>query len=193
MTTTARILLAAALAAGSLAPASALLEGSAAWAQSRAAAAPAKAPAPPKEVALTQAQIDGIVAAQGELAKVSSAGDGEKPDPKAKAAVEAIVKKNGFAGLDDFQGAADSVEAVLDGVDPETKAYVGVAPLLRKQIAAVEADKAMPAKDKAAALKELRQALAQGEPSQPSEGNIALVTRNYDTLAAVMGEGQGQE
>ncbi len=166
MTTTARILLAAALAAGSLAPASALLAGSAAWAQSRAAAAPAKAPAPPKEVALTQAQIDGIVAAQGELAKVSSAGAGEKPDPKAKAAVEAIVKK---------------------------KAYVGVAPLLRKQIAAVEADKAMAAKDKAAALKELRQVLAQGEPSQPSEGNIALVTRNYDTLAAVMGEGQGQE
>ena len=34
---------------------------------------------------------------------------------------------------------------MLGGIDPETKSYVGATPLLKKQLAALQADKAMPA------------------------------------------------
>ncbi|WP_018045084.1 hypothetical protein [Methylobacterium sp. 88A] len=195
MSRTTRALLAASLAFGTSA-----LVSQVSFAQApQKAPAPAKAapaapaPAPEaeeqKEVALTQALIDGLVAAQPELAKLP-AGNADKPDPKVQAQAVAIAKKNGFASVDDLQDAADSVEAVLDGVDPETKTYVGVVPLLKKQVAAIEADTKMKPKDKAAALKDINEAIAAGEPTKPSDGNIALVTKNIDKLGQMAGGGQ---
>lgn len=192
MTRTPRALLAASLALG----VSALVSHpgfAQAPQKSPAKAAPAApAPAPQqaeerKEVALTQAQIDGLVAAQPELTKLNGAGNSAKPDPKAQAKAEAVAKKNGFASVDELQDVADSIEAVLEGVDPETKTYVGVVPLLKKQVASIEADKKMPAKDKTAALKELNEAIAAGEPTKPSDGNITLVTANLDKLGQAAG------
>ncbi|MFJ7440220.1 hypothetical protein ACIQW5_21430 [Methylorubrum thiocyanatum] len=157
-------------------------------------AAKAEAPEAGKEIALTQGQIDGLLVAQPELAKLSG-GAPDKPDPKAEAQAqaEAIVKRNGFASLEEFQDASDTVDAVLGGIDPETKSYVGATPLLKKQLAAVQADKAMPAQEKAETVKEIKEALAAGEPAKPSEANIALVTKNYARLSAAMGEGQDKE
>lgn len=204
MTTSARLFLAASLVGAGLAAAS--LVSAPALAQKADAAGP-KAPekASPAEkaadaskpVALTQAQIDGVLAAQPELARIDG-GSADKPDPKAEAkaqeAAEAIVKRNGFASLDAFQDASESIDAVLEGIDPETKTYVGVTPLLKKQLAAVEADKTLPAKDKAAAVKELKGAIAAGEPGgKPPEGNIALVTQNYDKLNAALGPDVGDD
>ncbi|CAO4149201.1 Small secreted protein [Methylorubrum thiocyanatum] len=159
-------------------------------------AAKAEAPEAGKEIALTQGQIDGLLVAQPELAKLTG-GAPDKPDPKAEAQAqgqaEAIVKRNGFASLEEFQDASDTVDAVLGGIDPETKSYVGATPLLKKQLAAVQADTAMPAQEKAETVKEIKEALAAGEPAKPSEANIALVTKNYARLSAAMGEGQDKE
>ena len=198
MTTPARTLLAASLIGAALA-ASALPGGAPALAQKAAkpdaAAKPAAPTEAPKPVALTQAQIDGLLAAQPDLAKIDG-GSADKPDPKAEAKAqaeaEAIVKRNGFESLAEFQDANESIDAVMEGIDPQTKAYVGVTPLLRKQLAALEADKTMPAKDKAAAVKDLKGAIAAGEPGgKPPEGNIALVTKNYDRLSAALGPDDG--
>ncbi|WP_286159072.1 hypothetical protein [Methylobacterium sp. Leaf456] len=195
MTTSARIWLAASLIgagfAAPLATAPALAQKADATKQ-KAAPAPAEKPTEaPKPVELTQAKIDGVLAAQPELAKID-AGSPDKPDPKAEAKAqgeaEAIVKRNGFASLDEFQDTSESIDAVLEGIDPQTKSYVGITPLLKKQLAALEADKTMPAKDKAAAVKELKGAIAAGEPGgKPPEGNIALVTQNYEKLSAALG------
>ncbi|MFG5118981.1 hypothetical protein [Methylorubrum sp. POS3] len=199
MTTSARILLAASLVGAGL-PASALLVTAPALLATAPALAQKAAPAEKaipaeaaKPVVLTQAQIDGVLAAQPELAKID-AGSADQPDPKAEAReeAEAIVTRNGFASLDAFQDASESIDAVVEGVDPQTKTYVGVTPLLRKQLAALEADTTLPAKDKAAAVKELKGAIAAGEPGgKPPEGNIALVTQNYDRLNAALGPDAG--
>ncbi|WP_342153857.1 hypothetical protein [Methylorubrum sp. SB2] len=192
MTTSARIWLAASLIGAGFAAPLATAPALAETADANQKAAPAeKAAEAAKPVALTQAKIDGVLAAQPELAKID-AGSPDKPDPKAEAKAqeeaEAIVKRNGFASLDEFQDTSESIDAVLEGIDPQTKSYVGITPLLKKQLAAVEADKSLPAKDKAAAVKELKGAIAAGEPGgKPPEGNIALVTQNYDKLSAALG------
>lgn len=176
---------------------SALLAGTALVPSVALAQAPAQAtvPEPGKAIALTQEQIDGLLVAQPELAALPGAAP-DKPDPKAEAQAqaeaEAIVKRNGFASLEEFQDASDTVDAVLGGIDPETKSYVGATPLLKKQLAALQADKAMPAKEKAEAVKEIEAALAAGEPEKPSPANITLVTRNYARLSAAMAEGDGK-
>lgn len=144
----------------------------------------------PKPVELTQKQIDGLLAAQPEIASAQPQSD--KPDPKAQAKLEAIVKKHGFASLDEYGAVADTVSIVIGGIDPEKKTYVGQTAIIQKQIADVQADKSMKPKDKADALKELKAALKAGDGEKPSAGNIDLVGKNYDKLAQAL-QGGGSE
>jgi hypothetical protein len=139
----------------------------------------------PKQVALTQAQIDGLLAAQPEMSAVQgkAAGGGDQPDPKLEGRMDAIAKKHGFADLAAYEGAIDSVGIVMAGMDPETKSYVGPAALIKKQIAQVEADKTLPAKDKAQAVKELKDSLAAAGSVKPAPGNVDVVAKNYEKLS----------
>jgi hypothetical protein len=79
---------------------------------------------------------------------------------------------------------------VLVGFDPATKKYVGTEVLIRAQIAQVEADKKMPAKDKKQALDELNEALKTPAPAIENQGNIDLVTKYYDKLAEALTDEQ---
>ena len=143
-----------------------------------------------KQVALTQKDIDGIVSAQKDIHAIEAKAprDEDKPDPKTEAAISAAVKKNGFASVDDFANVSFSVGMVLAGMDPETKRYVGVQAIAKKQMAEVQADKTMSAKDKKEALDELSVAVKQTATVMPMEGNVALVGKNYDSLNAAMRE-----
>jgi hypothetical protein len=62
--------------------------------------------------------------------------------------------------------------------------------MLKAQIAAVQADKKMPAKDKKRALDDMNAALKTPAPTIENKGNIDLVAKYYDKLVAVLGEDQ---
>jgi hypothetical protein len=79
---------------------------------------------------------------------------------------------------------------VLSGFDPATKKYVGSEAVIKAQIAQVQADKKMSAKDKKDALADLNQALKAPEPAIENKGNIDLVAKYYDKLATIMGDDQ---
>lgn len=143
----------------------------------------------PKQVPLTQKQIDGVIAAQKEIRAIESKvpdKDADKDDPKTDAAVAAAVKKNGFANVEDFANTSFSVGMVLAGVDPQTKQYVGADAVTKKQMSEIQADTTMSAKDKKDALDELSAASKQTPTVKPLEGNIALVSKNYDALNAAL-------
>ena len=144
-----------------------------------------------KQVALTEKQIEGVLAAQKEVdAIVDKLSDDPKPDPKVDAQLEAIVKKNGFAGYDEYNTVIDNISLVLGGFDPATKKYVGPEAVLKAQIAQVQADKRMSAKDKKELLAELDVALKSPPPAIENKGNIELVAKYYDKLADALGEGE---
>ncbi len=150
---------------------------------------PAAVDAEPKQVSLTQQQIDGVVSAQKQIhaieAKVPDK-DADKDDPKTDAAIAAAVKKNGFASVEDFANTSFSIGMVLAGVDPQTKQYVGPDAVTKKQMADIQADKTMSAKDKKDAIDELNAASKQTPTVKPLDGNIALVSKNYDALNAAL-------
>ena len=77
---------------------------------------------------------------------------------------------------------------MLAGFDPVTKKYVGTEAVIKAQMAQVEADKKMSAKDKKDTLDELTQALKAPEPPIENKGNIDLVTKYYDKLDAILGD-----
>ena len=187
----------AALSVASLAVAMTALSNDGAFAQAKQQqmAPPAKqqaAPPPPaaaqqepqiKQIALTDKQVDSALAASKEMDPITAKiPENAKPDPKITAQLEAIAKKNEFAGMDDFNNVVDNISLVLGGFDPQTKKYVGPEAVLKAQIAQVQADKKMSAKDKKEALADLNEALKSPPPAVENKGNIDLVAKNYDKL-----------
>jgi hypothetical protein len=176
--------LAAALALCCLASAPPLLAPVAALAQNQPAGA---ADEPMKQIALTEAQIQSYLAAAAEIEPVldkTPQSDSDQLDPKLLAQLDAAAKKHQFASFEDYQDVAANIGLVMDGVDPQTKKYVGADVVLKKQIAEVQADAKMPAADKKQALAELNEALKSIEPIK-NAGNIDLVLKDYDKLVAV--------
>ena len=153
------------------------------------AAAPAQDQAPPiKQIALTDKQIDGAIAAAKEMDPITAKlSQDAKPDPKIVAQLEGIAKKNGFASYDDYNSVVDNISLVLGGFDPQTKKYVGPEAVVKAQIAQVQADKKMSAKDKKDALADLNEALKSPPPAVENKGNIDLVTKSYDKLMEEFG------
>jgi hypothetical protein len=193
--------LAGALSIAWLVAAMAMLSSAAALAQGKQAPpnqmAPAQAAPPPaqqpavKQMALTDKQIDGVLAAAKEMDAITAKlPDNAKPDPKITAQLEAVAKKNSFASYDEYNNVLDNISIVLAGFDPATKKYVGTETVIKAQIAKVQADKKMSAGDKKEALADLNDALKSQAPPIENKGNIDLVARYYDKLAAALGADQ---
>ncbi|MET0675965.1 MAG: hypothetical protein ABW175_09220 [Bradyrhizobium sp.] len=156
------------------------------------AAPPAQQEAPPlKQIVLTDKQIEGVLASQKDVDAITDKiADDAKPDPKVDAQLDGVVKKNGFASYDEYNTVIDNISLVLGGFDPATKKFVGAEAVLKAQLAQLQADKKMPAKDKKEALADLNEALKSPPPAIENKGNIDLVAKYYDKLAELLGEAE---
>jgi hypothetical protein len=162
-------------------------------AQTPPAAPQAAPPQPPaiKQMALTDKQIEGVLTAQKDINAITAKlPDNVSPDPKVAAQLDAAAKKNGFASFEEYNSVLDNIGMVLAGFDPATKKYVGAEAVLRAQIAQLDADKKMPAKDKKQALDDLNEALKTPAPAIENKANIDLVAKYYDRLAEALGDDQ---
>ncbi|GAB1717203.1 MAG: hypothetical protein NTAFB05_22450 [Nitrobacter sp.] len=151
--------------------------------------------APIKQIALTEKQIEGVLAAQKEMDALDDKlpdNPDVKPDPKIVAQLDAIAKKSGFASYDEYNNVIDNIGLVLGGFDPATKKYIGAEAVLKQQIAAVQADTKMPSKEKKQALDEMDAALKTPAPVIENKGNIDLVAKYYDKLAEALSEGEDE-
>jgi hypothetical protein len=154
-------------------------------------AAPAQAAPALKQIALTDKQLDGVLAAQKDMDAITEKlPENTAPDAKVIAQLDGVAKKHGFASYDDYNNVVDNISLVLGGFDPTTKKYVGNEAVIKAQIAQVEADKKMPAKDKKEALDELNDALKTPAPAVENKANVDLVGKYYDKLVAALGDDQ---
>jgi hypothetical protein len=155
------------------------------------AAGPATAQQNPpelKQIRLTEKQVQSFIAAQNDLDAVTAKIKGDKPDPKLVAELEAAAKKHGFASLQELDDVAANISLVMSGFDPKTKAFSQPPEALKKEIAAVAADKSIPEKEKKEILKELNGALAYTKPVQFPE-NVELIKKYYDKIEGAMTKG----
>lgn len=186
----------ATLSLGILAALAAAMPLEAASAQAK-QAAPAQQAAPPppappeiKQIALTEKQVENVITAQKDLDAITDKlpeGAADKPDAKLLAQFEDVVKKYGFASYAEYGQVVDNVSLAMSGIDPKSKAFTDPPALLKQQIAAVEADKKMPAKEKQAILADMKEAATYAVSVQFPE-NVKLVTKYYDKLVAALQE-----
>jgi hypothetical protein len=176
------------------------VSSSAVLAQAKMAPAPKQQAAPPpaaaqapalKQIALTDKQIEQVLAGQKDIDAITDKiPENAKPDPKVDAQLDAAAKKAGFASYDEYNTVVDNISLVLGGFDPATKKYVGAETVMKAQLAQIQADKKMSAKDKKEAVADINDALKSPPPAIENKGNIDLVGKYYDKLAAAMGDGQ---
>jgi hypothetical protein len=145
-------------------------------------------PPPAKQIKLTDKQIQGLIAGYTDMAKLYENQDPDKPDPKVQAQAEALAKKNGFASLDEFDDVSFNVSMIMSGIDPQTKKFTEPPEQLKKEIAALKADKTISDADKKEGLEQLEAALKSAKPIQFKE-NIALVLKYFDKLTPLMQQG----
>jgi hypothetical protein len=139
-----------------------------------------------KQIKLTEKHIQSFMAAYEDMAKVSESANPDKPDdPKVvEAQAEAVAKKNGFASLAEFDGVSMNILMIMSGIDPQTKKFAEPPEQIKKEIAALRADKSVPEAEKKEDLAEL-EALKMAKPIQFKE-NIALVLKYFDQLSPLM-------
>lgn len=134
-----------------------------------------------KQIKLTEAQVKNYVAAQKDIAAINEKIQGDNVDPKVQAELEAAAKKYGFKDFAEFDLVSSNISLVLAGIDPQTKEFTQPPDALKKEIAELQADKSVPAKDKKTMLDDLNEALKAAAPVQFPE-NVALVKKYYDQI-----------
>jgi hypothetical protein len=140
-----------------------------------------------KQIKLTEKHIQSFMGAYKDMLTLYESANPDKPDSKVEAQAEAVAKKNGFASLDEFDDASFNISMIMSGIDPQTKKFTEPPEQIKKEIAALKADKTVPEAEKKDDLGELEAALKSAKPIQFKE-NIALVLKYYDKLLPLMQE-----
>jgi len=140
-----------------------------------------------KQIKLTEKQIQGFIAVQKPMSAITEKmqGTSDKPDPKIQAALEAVAKKHGFRDFSEYDDVAANIAMVMAGMDPQTKQFTDPQVAIKTEIAEVEADKSLSAKEKQQMLEELNAALKTAMPIEYPD-NIALIKKYYDKIDAVL-------
>jgi hypothetical protein len=136
-----------------------------------------------EQIPLTEAQVKGYIDSFSDMqaAMGDAPADAAEPPAATMAKLEDVARKHGFKDFSEYNTVAGNISLALDGIDPETKTYVGADKLIGKSIAEVQADKQMKDADRKAALADLE---AQQKALTPIRhpANIDLVVKNYDKL-----------
>ncbi len=140
-----------------------------------------------KQIKLTEKHIQDFMASQEGMTKVYGNSNMDNLDPKLEAQAEAVVKKNGFASLAEYDDVSMNISIIMSGIDPQTKRFTEPPEQILQQIAMIKADKSVPEHAKKQDIARLEAALKDAQPIQFKE-NIALVTRYFDKLQSLMQE-----
>ena len=143
-----------------------------------------------KQIKLTDKHIQSFMSAYKSMAKLYENATPE-PDPKAEAQAEAVAKKNGFASLDEYDAVLFNITIIMSGIDPQTKKFTEPPDQIKKEIAALKADKTIQEAQKKQDLAELEAALKIAKPIQFKE-NIALVLKYFDKLLPLLMQEPGR-
>jgi hypothetical protein len=141
-----------------------------------------------KQIVLTQKQIDDVIASEKDMDAIThKLRRDAPPSSKVIARLDGVAMKHGFASFEEYNTVIGNISMVMDGIDPQTKKYIGSDAGLKEQVEEVKANKQMSAAQKKKALANLDMALKAKEPEIQNKGDIDLVIMNYDKINAALG------
>ncbi len=116
---------------------------------------------PIKQIKLTETQVKNFISAQPDLAtvapKLQEAGDNIQPALQTE--LDGIAKKHGFADFNELDDVAANISIVMAGLDSKSGDFTEPVEALKKELADVTADAAIPEADKKQLVEELNEAI----------------------------------
>ena len=140
-----------------------------------------------KQIKLTEKHMQGFIVVSEHMAQLYHGENPDRPDPKLEVQAEALVKKNGFASLAEYDDVSTNIAIVLSGIDQQTKTFTEPPDQIKKEINSIKANKAIPEAQKREDLAQLEAALKDARPIQFKE-NIAMVLKYFDQLPPLFQE-----
>ena len=70
-----------------------------------------------KQIKLTEKHMQGFIAVSEDMAKLYDDANPDKPDPKLEAQANALVEKNGFANLTEYDDVSMNIAMIMPGID----------------------------------------------------------------------------
>jgi hypothetical protein len=147
--------------------------------------AQAPAPAPVKQIKLSEKQVEGFIAAHKDMAEAFDKMAGEKSEAAALAQLNKIAKKFGFKDHGEYDEVATNVAMVMFGIDPQTKVFTDPPTLAKKELDDAMADKTLPEKERKQLVEELSEQLKTVQPIM-HPGNIELIKKYYDKIEPLL-------
>jgi hypothetical protein len=141
-----------------------------------------------KQIKLTEKHMQGFIVVSEHMAQLYHGANPDRPDPTLEGQAEALVKKNGFASLAEYDDVSTNIAIVLSGIDRQTKTFTEPPDQIKKEINSIKANKAIPEAQKREDLAQLEAALMDARPVQFKE-NIAMVLKYFDQLPSLQEEG----
>ena len=117
-----------------------------------------------KQIKLNEKHMQGFIAVSEDMAKLSDGANQDKLDAELEAQADALVKRNGFANLAEFDDVSTNISMIMSGIDPQTKKFTEPPEQIKQQIAAVKADKSVPEAQKREDFAQLEAALKGQSP-----------------------------
>lgn len=129
-----------------------------------------------KDITLTESLVKSFIAAQKDLADLSTKleKESEKPDEAVQAELEEAAKKHGFKSFDELDAVSTAVSNVMAGLDPETGEFTNPKEAMQKELSDIKADKDIPAEEKKLLEEELTDAI-NNTPDIISAANVEVV------------------
>ena len=134
-----------------------------------------------KQIKLTEKHMQGFIVVSEHMAQLYDGTNPDRPDPKLEAQAEALVKKNGFASLAEYDDVSMNIAMILSGIDQQTKTFIEPPDQIKKEIASIKANESVPEAQKMEDLVQLEAALKDAKPIQFKE-NIAMVLNYFEQL-----------
>ena len=140
-----------------------------------------------EQIKLTEKHMQGFIAVFEDIAQLYDGANPDRPDPKLEAQAEALVKKNGFASLAEYDDVTVNIAMIMSGIDRQTKTFTEPPDQIKKEINSIKANKAIPEAQKREDLAQLEAAVKDARPIQFKE-NIAMVLKYFDQLPSLYQE-----
>src|ERR1700724_2392199 len=140
-----------------------------------------------KQIKLTEKHVQGFIVVSEHMAQLYHGANPDGPDPKLEVQAEALVKKNGFASLAEYDDVSTNIAIVLSGIDQQTKTFTEQPDQIKREIASIKANKSIPDVQKREDLAQLEATLKDARPIQFKE-NIAMVLKYFDQLPSLYQE-----
>jgi hypothetical protein len=134
-----------------------------------------------KQIKLTEKHMQGFIAVSEHMGQLYDGANPDRPDPKLEAQAEALVKKNGFASLAEYDDVSVNIAMIISGIDQQTKKFTEPPDQIKKEIVSIKTNKSIPEAQKREDLAQLEAALKDAKPIQFKE-NVAMVLKYFDQL-----------